>query len=95
MKTNKTIEERLEAAVVDALQRYPDMHPLAREHFVNYLLTGENDGTLYMDIRVGHLRTRPWSWLVPLRVVRANPAMLGEYSLNSGYKETLTNETDD
>ena len=93
MKTNKTIEERLEAAVVDALQRYPDMHPLAREHFVNYLLTGESDGA-----RFDHLMNvvhEPYVWLVSVGTVRSRPRYIDDYAIRACYKETLTNETDD
>lgn len=95
MKTNKTIEERIEAAVVDALQRYPDMHPLAREHFVNYLLTGESDGTEYAHVRAGPTSSGTYTWLVSVDSVRQMPDYLERYVRDSGYKETLTNVTDD
>ena len=95
MKTNKTIEERLEAAVVDALQRYPDMHPLAREHFVNYLLTGESDRTEFSDVRSSLTSCGAYVWLVSVDTVRQMPDYLARYTRDSGYKETLTNETDD
>ena len=94
------MKERIVNACIDALQRYPDMGSAIQQYIGEFLLCGTSG-----SIPLANYFSYPYRWLVPLHPYTELPShpldidlwarCLRNYCEMSGYKETLTNETDD